>query len=339
MAERKFNPVPARPESGLTEVSHPSTREIAFTRLLHAPRELVVKVWTDPDQVQRWWGPRGFTVTTSAIDVRTGGVWRYVMHGPDGTDYANRITFTEVTAPGRLTFKHDGDVDHEPVNHETTVTFEPDGPDRTRLTMWVEFESAAARDFVVNTYGAIEGGKQTIERMAEHLAYEQGPVFEIARTFDAPRELVYEAVTDPKHLAHWWGPKGMNVTVERFDLTPGGVFLYKMSAANGTEMWGRFVYREIVPPERLVFINSFSDPAGNVTRAPFFDNWPLEVLNTWTFAEAGGRTTISLRGTPFGADAGERQRFESHFESMRGGFGGTLDQLADYLSERAANVR
>jgi uncharacterized protein YndB with AHSA1/START domain len=339
MAAANINPVPPLPESGLTDVTNASDREIVFTRVLAAPRELVFKAWTDPAQVAQWWGPRGFSITTHAVDVRPGGVWRYVMHGPDGVDYENRITYVEVVEPERLVYVNGGDPASEPATHTVTATFEPDAAGNTKLTLRMVFPSAAARDFVVKTYGAIEGGRQHVERLAEHVAFALGPVFELERTFDAPRDLVFKAVTEAEHLAHWWGPKGMALTVARFDARPGGTFLYKMAVPNGTEMWGRFVYREIVPPARLVFVNAFSDPDGNVTRAPFFADWPLEVLNVWTFEEAGGTTTLRLRGTPLAATAAERQRFADHRESMRGGFGGTLDQLAAHLAKIGSAVR
>ena len=142
-------------------------REIVFTRVLDAPRELVFKAWTDPRHVAQWWGPRGFTTTIHEMDVRPGGVWRFIMHGPDGVDYKNKIVFLEVVKPERLVYIH-GDDGDGPEFH-TTVTFdEQDG--KTRLTMRGLFGSAAERDQAIDEFGAIEGGKQTLERLAEHLA-------------------------------------------------------------------------------------------------------------------------------------------------------------------------
>ena len=89
--------------------------------------------------------------------------------------------------------------------------------------------------------------------------------FIIARVFDAPRDLVWKAWTEAEHLARWWGPKGFPISVVKLDLRPGSVFLYSMRFPEGHEMWGKFVYREIAEPGRLVFINSFSDAEGGVT--------------------------------------------------------------------------
>ena len=144
-------------------------RQIVTTRVLNAPRELVFKMWTDPEPIVQWWGPKGFTTTTYSMDVRPGGVWRFVMHGPDGTDYQNQITYLEIVKPERLVYKHGGGEDVEPVNFETTVTFEEQGG-KTRLTMRALFPSAQAREHVVKKYGAIEGASQTMDRLEQHLA-------------------------------------------------------------------------------------------------------------------------------------------------------------------------
>ena len=144
-------------------------RQIVTTRVLNAPRELVFKMWTDPEHIVQWWGPKGFTTTTYSMDVRPGGVWRFVMHGPDGTDYQNQITYLEIVKAERLVYKHGGGEDVEPVNFETTVTSEEQGG-KTRLTMRSVFPSAAAREHVVKKYGAIEGASQTMDRLEQHLA-------------------------------------------------------------------------------------------------------------------------------------------------------------------------
>ncbi|HEY2256044.1 MAG TPA: SRPBCC domain-containing protein [Variovorax sp.] len=154
--------------------------------------------------------------------------------------------------------------------------------------------------------------------------------FTLARTFDAPRERVWKAFAEADRLAQWWGPKGFTLSVASFDLQPGGGFVYSMSVGPQV-MWGRFVYREIDRPERIVFVNGFSDAAGGLTRAPFNPAWPLEVLNSWRFTEEGGKTTISMRGDPVNASDAECAVFIASFDSMRMGFGGTFDQLQDYL--------
>jgi uncharacterized protein YndB with AHSA1/START domain len=143
-------------------------RALVTTRVYDAPRELVFAAWSDPKHLAQWWGPNGFTTTTHAFDMRPGGVWRFVMHGPDGRDYQNRITFEEIVKPERLVYHHGGGDDVEPVQFRVTVTFEDLGG-KTRLTMRGVFPSAAERDRVVKDYGAAEGAKQTLARLAAHL--------------------------------------------------------------------------------------------------------------------------------------------------------------------------
>jgi uncharacterized protein YndB with AHSA1/START domain len=132
---------------------------------------------------------------------------------------------------------------------------------------------------------------------------------------------------------YWWGPKGFTMRVCKLDLRPGGVFHYCMRSPDGRDMWGKWVFREIVAPERIVFVNSFSDEQGGLTRHPWSPTWPLEVLSTLTFAEHEGRTTLTLHGIPLNATEVERKTFEAGRDGMRQGFAGTLDQLAEYLAK------
>jgi uncharacterized protein YndB with AHSA1/START domain len=144
-------------------------RSIIATRVFNAPRELVWTAWTKPEHLAQWWGPDGFSTTTSAYDFRPGGVWRFVMHGPDGRDYENLITFDEIVKPERIAYHHGGGDDVEPVQFRTTVTFE-DISGKTRLTLHAVFPSAAARERVIKQYGADKGAVQTLSRLADYLA-------------------------------------------------------------------------------------------------------------------------------------------------------------------------
>ena len=145
-------------------------REIVLTRVFDAPRGMVWEAWTDPKQVVLWWGPTGFTTTIEVMDVRVGGLWRQVMHGPDGTDYPNDSVFTEVVPYERLVHRLTGGKKGEPVMQiEKITTFEEEAGG-TRVTMRMVFVSAEVRDRNIREYRSIEGGKQTLERLAEHLA-------------------------------------------------------------------------------------------------------------------------------------------------------------------------
>lgn len=301
-----------------------TAREISTSRLFDAPPETVFRMWTDPEHVKQWWGPRGFTTTTQQMDVRPGGEWIFVMHGPDGRDYKNRIVYNEVDAPRLLTYTHAV----EPF-FDVRVVFEEEGG-KTRVSMVMVFATAEERERVVKVYGAIDGMHQTLDRLEEVLRNEVP--FVVSRVFDAPRDLVFRMWTEEEHLRHWWGPKGMTMEHLTNDPRPGGVMHYGMRGPGGHMMWGKWVYREIAPPERLSFVVSFSDERGNATRAPFSGNWPLEVLSTLTFTEVeGGKTLVSMEGVPVNANETERDMFRGFFASMQNGWGGTLDQLAEYL--------
>ena len=155
--------------------------------------------------------------------------------------------------------------------------------------------------------------------------------FVISRVFDAPRELVWKAWTEPERLMHWWGPKGFKMRSAKLDSRPGGIFHYCLQSPDGNDLWGKFVFREIVKPERLVFVVSFSDEKGGMTHHPISPDWPLEMLSTVTFAEHQGRTTLTVKWIPIHATELERKTFEAGRESMKQGWTGTLDQLTDYL--------
>lgn len=159
-------------------------------------------------------------------------------------------------------------------------------------------------------------------------------VFEMEREFNAPLRRVWAAWSEAERLGAWWGPKGCTIGVERLEFRPGGFFHYAMQFGSGAPpMWGRFLYREIMPHERLVWLNSFSNEACGISRAPFGPDFPLEIENVVTFAARDGATTIRLRARPFGETAAERAVFDGMHASMRQGYGGTLDQLAAHLAE------
>jgi uncharacterized protein YndB with AHSA1/START domain len=158
--------------------------------------------------------------------------------------------------------------------------------------------------------------------------------FVLSRVLDAPRALVWKAFTEAERLKEWWGPKGFTVIASKVDLRVGGTFHYGMKAPDGTPMWGKFVFREIVAPERMVFISSFSDEAGGTTRHPGHMSWPLHMLSTFTFEELpDGKTRFTIRWQAYNASADEQKTFDAGHDSMRMGWGGTLDQLAAYLAK------
>jgi uncharacterized protein YndB with AHSA1/START domain len=157
--------------------------------------------------------------------------------------------------------------------------------------------------------------------------------FEITRAFKAPRGRVWKAWSEADQLKYWWGPKGCSIEIARFEFRPGGFLHYAMKFADAPTMWGRFNYREIIVPERIVWLNSFSNEKCGIARAPFSEFCPLEIENSVTFTEHAGTTTVSLRAEPFGEVTEERKYFEDLRPSLEQGYGGTFEQLGGYLAK------
>lgn len=143
-------------------------KTLTVKRTLNAPGELVWEVWTKPEHIVHWWGPTGFTTTSRQMNLQPGGTWKFMMHGPDGRDYPNKIIFIDVVKPERLTYKHAGGNDTEPVNFHVTVTFDADG-NKTNLTMCSVFESAEELDKLNREYGVVQGAVDTVNRLDDYL--------------------------------------------------------------------------------------------------------------------------------------------------------------------------
>src|SRR5215471_2596667 len=166
----------ARQESRAEPVT--ADREIVISRVIDAPRELVFEAFTEVRHLSRWWGPEGFTTTTRSFEFREGGAWDFVMHGPDGTDYQEWITWTEIVRPERIAMVH-GESRDDPNAFESVLTFEPAG-EQTRIVMRAVFPTKELRDESVEKYHAIEGGEQTLRNLAAY-------VTEVARERSAGR--------------------------------------------------------------------------------------------------------------------------------------------------------
>ena len=148
-------------------------REVVISRVISAPRELVFEAFTEVRHLSRWWGPEGFSTTTQAFEFRVGGVWDFVMHGPDGTDYQEWITWREIVPPERIALRHgesrdDPDAFNSVLTFDPVLTFEPAG-EQTRIVMRTVFPTKDLRDEAVEKYHAIEGGEQTLGNLAAYV--------------------------------------------------------------------------------------------------------------------------------------------------------------------------
>jgi uncharacterized protein YndB with AHSA1/START domain len=150
-----------------TDVAHPSGREVVFSRLIAAPVELVWEIWSDVRHLHEWFGPAGFTTTTQEFAFERGGVWRFTMHGPDGTDYPNRIVFREIESRSRIVYANSWALPDAPLEFMVVVTFAAEGAG-TRLVLHMTFANDAAMRTAVERYGVLSGGTETFERIARY---------------------------------------------------------------------------------------------------------------------------------------------------------------------------
>ncbi len=147
----------------------PIDREVVFTRVIDAPREVVYLAWTDPDQIQEWFGPEGFVIETKEIHLIPGGVWRFDMIAPDGTRYDNRMQFLRMVFPTLLEVEHGSDQDNDPDRFRMLLTFDSQSDGKTVLTLRQLHPSKERRELVIG-FGAVEYGGQTLEKLARHIA-------------------------------------------------------------------------------------------------------------------------------------------------------------------------
>jgi uncharacterized protein YndB with AHSA1/START domain len=158
--------------------------------------------------------------------------------------------------------------------------------------------------------------------------------FVITRVFDAPPATLWKCFTEPERMKVWWGPKGSGAVEAKMDFRVGGTYLGAMRSPDGQVMWGKFVYREIVPPKLLKWVHSFSNEEGGLTRHPIAPTWPLEMLTTVTFEDApGGKTKLTLVWSPLNASEEEQKTFDAAHSCMSGGWGGTFERLDAYLAD------
>jgi uncharacterized protein YndB with AHSA1/START domain len=158
--------------------------------------------------------------------------------------------------------------------------------------------------------------------------------FSISRVLDAPQALVFQVNTDPDHLANWLSPEGFRTIHAAMDFRVGGSYHYGLEGPGGMQMWGKQTFREIVPNEKLVYVQSFSNKDGGLTRHPMSPDWPMEMLATQTFeALEGGKTRVTISWAPHNSDAAGEAAFEAGRPGMNQGFGGTLAKLEEYLAK------
>jgi len=309
--------------------------EIRLTRVYDAPVRAVWDAWTITEQVEKWWGPRGFTLTTHSKDLRVGGTWRYTMHGPDGVDYPNVTKYFVVEPFQRLVYDH-GATDSTPPLFRVTATFsEADGKTTLDLSFALSSPEAAAETarFIKKA-----GGNATWDRLAEHLEQTTTgkPSFVINRTFDAPITRVFELWTSPEHLARWLPPAGTSMRFLRPEIAPGKCALFAITGEHGT-MHVRAEYLAIEPPRRVVYVQQFVDERERPAPAPGAEVWPAMLLTTVLLTEeAPDRTRVTVTCEPHGkATSAEVAAFVGERPGMTLGWTGSFDALEALLEPDA----
>lgn len=306
--------------------------EIYITRVYDAPIRAVWEAWTDPKKAAQWWGPRGFSITTHSKDLRVGGHWHYTMHGPDGVDYPNKTKYFEVEELKRLVYDHGGNDEQAPLFRVTVEFSEELGKTKMEMIMALATPEAARETakFVKEA-----GGNTTWDRLGEYLSHELSgqELFIINRSFEAPLEAVFQMWVDPKHLARWLPPSGMEMSFLRGEIRPGTGAFYVMSG-HGIKMYGRTNYLEITPPDRMVYTQQFCDEHEKVSRHPMAPIWPETMLTKVLFASEGPQQTrITILWQPHGAvTAAEIAAFVMARAGMTQGWTGSFDKLEAALA-------
>jgi uncharacterized protein YndB with AHSA1/START domain len=309
---------------------HVAKMPVVIERIFDAPLDAVWQAITAHAQMTRWYIPNiasfkpevGFR---TEFNVREGGrdylhQWEVTAVVP-GRKIAYRWKFGGYPGDSVVTFElsPDGGKTKLKLIHEGLETFRPE---ENPALAWKDFDEGWA-----NLIGS------SLKAFVEERRVGAGREFVITRVLDAPRAVVWRAWTEAEQLQRWFGPKGCTVPSCSVDLRPGGLFHYCMQTPDGHVMWGKWIFREIAPPEKLVVIVSFSDAQGGVTRHPLSPTWPLETLSTMTLKELAGKTELTLCWAPYGATEAESQTFDSSHESMTQGWTGTMDQLVGYLAQ------
>ncbi|MFO0917787.1 MAG: SRPBCC family protein [Planctomycetaceae bacterium] len=316
-------------------VAQNESNELRIIRRYDAPVQAVWGAWTDPAQVEKWWGPRGFTLTSHSHDLRPGGHWHYTMHGQDGVDYVNKTKYFEVEPCAKLVYDHGGNEDEAraPLFRVRVLFSEERGGTRMDLTMTLSTPEAAKemKDFIKKA-----GGNATWDRLAEYLEHKSTgrEQFVINRTFDAPLETMFEMWTNPKHFSQWLAPTGFQMEFIRSDIRPGGSTFYFMTG-NGAKMFGRAEYRTIDPSGCIVYTQQFCDEHETISRHPLAPTWPQTMLTTVVLtAEGQDQTRVTVTWEPFGVITKEElETFINARTGMTQGWTGSFDKLEAYLSQ------
>jgi uncharacterized protein YndB with AHSA1/START domain len=315
-----------------SEVTLPAgAPEFVIARRFAAPRALVWKCWMEPSHLARWFGPKNFTCPVCEVDSKSGGKFRIVMRGKDGTDYPITGTFLDIVPLERIV-KEEDTSEHSEEWHDlvdpdrkgqgrrkipllTTVTFAGDGGS-TLVTVRTEFPSVRIRDNFVKA-GMDEGWSSSLEKLEDLLdAVKQSDhTITITRLFAAPVARVFSCFGDAADISRWWGPNGFTTTTYEKDFRVGGHWHYTMHGPDGTDYPNFVRYTDIVPNRRIAYDHGAQPNEPEMFKADI------------RFEEEAGKTRVTLQLTI--ADPAQRDKMIA-FGAVEGGWQ-TLSRLAAYL--------
>ncbi len=307
-------------QSSALTITLPSEKEILLTRVFDAPRELVFAAMTMPEHVARWWGPHGSVMELCEMDCRPGGHWQYILRC-NGKEVRFRGVYHEIVPPERLvtTECYVEPRVGSPEWHTTLTLEEIDG--KTIARSRVLHSSATNRDAHLNA-GMERGASETYDRLAELLAFQSSGMereVEIVRIFNAPRELVYRAWTEPEHMTQWWGPTVFTNHSCELDVKPGGKWQIAMRSPAGVDHYCKGIYSEVREPERLVFTNDAFDADGK----PLLQGFTTVILEP-----QGEKTKLTLRTRAIGLVEFAPQMLRG----MEQGWSQSLDKLLAHVA-------
>ncbi len=314
-------------------VASNNTNEIRLIRTYNAPLQVVWDAWNDPVQAAKWWGPRGFTITTHGKDLRPGGFWSYTMHGPDGTDYENKTLYHEVEVGKKLVYDHGGSDDRPPLFRVTVLFSEQDG--RTTLDMCFRVATVEEANNLRKMIKAASGNS-TWDRLAEYLDATQHSkcIFVINRSFASTPEAVFDKWIDATQLAQWLPPQGCEMSIQPGIVHVGETRSFQMISPDGT-MHGELEYRKLVRPECIVYQQRFCDEHGQPSRHPGQPLFPESLLISVSFTlETLESTRVTLIAEPLSdVTAEEQQAFEQTRTNMTHGWNNSFDQLEELITQ------
>jgi len=320
--------------STIAKASQKKGIALIITRIFDAPRELVWKAWTEPKLVMRWWGPYGFTAPVAKIDLRVGGKILFAMRSPDGKDYWSTGVYREIEKPERIVSTDSFSDEKGNIVPASHYGMTGDWPEELIVTVTFE-EQKGTTKFTLRHEGippgemmdeARAGWSGSFDKLAEVLEEEKPGAPKtrliaepgkqeavVVRIFDAPRERVFKAYTDPQDMTRWWSPGKYTVVVDTMDVRPGGIWRILNRDAEGNQFWFHGVYHEVSSPSRLVYTFEFEGMPGHV------------LLAIVTLEDREGRTKVT-----------EKSVFESVWDRdgmLQSGMQESAPEVMDRLAE------